>query len=830
MTTVEALGLAGQNGHARRFLAPAIWLSGRLSFSRKYLLVGIVVLLALTALSVPLLDQNLNASRLAATEREGLRQFVTQAELLDGLVALRGQTVDGHPAHASAQLVANLALAAERARQAGLVESANRLEQSWKTVSGMEPSEDVQRRFGAWTAAINSVLALAKDSARTFRLNVDQHLDATFDMLTIRLPLVLDTLGKQRDALTLKTDQLSSYALAAQVALTESVPVLKGGIGQLVAGRPASSDLQPAQDRLLEGIQRQQDAADDVLADPSAITRLTDLASSNIVLAKRLLDESVTAADRVLEDRVRQYHRTVWIIASLLVGALSAIAYLFAGMYLSTIRSLKSLSMGTDAFCGGRLETRIRIDTRDELVLVARNFNTMADEVDHLLNVIREQNESRQRQLETLVEARTAELAEKNEQLRAAGERVREELDIARKLQLAILPHDFPDEGAWSLHACMFPALELGGDFYDCFPLPGGRYGVLVADVSGKGVGAAFFMAVSRTVFLDSTAEGRSPSAVLARSNDLLCERNPMELFVTALYGIYDPGDGRFNYANAGHPPPLLRRASGAVEALPGHCDIALGIAPAMQYTEEAIQLAPGETLLLYTDGVTEAFSRSGDAYGEDRLRAWFTRARPGQSTAAELVAGLVKDVEVFVDGAHASDDLTCLLLCRKQGGTPLETPAIELGQKKLLLEYHLPSRVEEIPTLAAAVEGALPERADLAFTANLCLDELITNIIQHGLKGEPDRFIHVRMNISDEWLEIILKDDAPPFDPFVEAPAPDLDLDVDDRPIGGLGVHLVKTMMDDVRAYYDGSGNLIVLLKTLKQYAAGSAPPVDHP
>ncbi|MBX9937065.1 MAG: ATP-binding protein [Burkholderiaceae bacterium] len=141
-----------------------------------------------------------------------------------------------------------------------------------------------------------------------------------------------------------------------------------------------------------------------------------------------------------------------------------------------------------------------------------------------------------------------------------------------------------------------------------------------------------------------------------------------------------------------------------------------------------------------------------------------------------------------------------------------------ESHHKTLLLDYQLPAHLEELEKLAAAVETALPERPDLAFSANLCLDELITNTILHGLQGAQNRLIRVRINISAQWLEIIIKDDAPQFDPFVQAPAPDLDLDLDDRQVGGLGVHLVKTLMDDARTYYDGSGNLIVLLKTLRK------------
>ncbi|WP_349744431.1 ATP-binding protein [Roseateles cavernae] len=142
----------------------------------------------------------------------------------------------------------------------------------------------------------------------------------------------------------------------------------------------------------------------------------------------------------------------------------------------------------------------------------------------------------------------------------------------------------------------------------------------------------------------------------------------------------------------------------------------------------------------------------------------------------------------------------------------------LQLKNKTLLLAYRLVSRLDAIAPLAAAVDKALPDRPDLALTVNLCLEELITNIIEHGLMGASDRQILIRLSRSEDWLEVLLKDDAPPFDPFVQAPAPELDADVDARAIGGLGVHLVKTLMDDVRAFYDGSGNLIMLFKTLKR------------
>ena len=347
-----------------------------------------------------------------------------------------------------------------------------------------------------------------------------------------------------------------------------------------------------------------------------------------------------------------------------------------------------------------------------------------------------------------------------------------------------------------------------------------------VEDVSGKGAAAALYIVQSRTVLLDLATTGLAPGQVLAQANDLLCQRNPLDLFVTVCYAVYDPSDGSIAYASAGHPAPLLRTAAGQVQILPCPCDLALAVMPEAAYGDCFAGLGPGDALLLYTDGITEAMTADHAAYGDARLQQWFSRAAPGHP--GDQVADLVRDVHRFVGGADASDDLTCLILARKPGGMAMRSdPPVELRNKMLLLDHEMPSRLDAIAPLAEAVEAVLPERPDLAFSANLCLEELITNTIHHGLKGREDGRIRVRISISDDWLEIVLKDDAPRYDPFVASPVPDLDLDLDERPVGGLGVHLVRQLMDDARAYYDGSGNLIVLLKTLRP-AADPAPTAD--
>jgi serine phosphatase RsbU (regulator of sigma subunit)/anti-sigma regulatory factor (Ser/Thr protein kinase) len=809
-------------GVRARFFGPTVWLSGRLNFSRKYMLIGLLVMAALAALSTPLLDQTHRQIRATAVERVGIERLADQTKVLTDLVGWRSALLGDGRGIDERALAAAVSATARTARTDGLKDDAERLERAWRAAGGdlAEP----RTRFAAATGVINAVLTLIRDDARVYRLNVDPDLDAALDMLSNRLPLVLDTLGKQRDALSISGADITSYALGAQVVLTESAPALRAGVAQLTVSGTDSADLTLRLNRLLADIVRQQDAADRSLDARGALGALGQIARGNGASAKDLLHRAQTEVDLRLTRRIDQLVRAQWIIVALLIGALGAISYLFAGIYISTLRSLKSLSQGTEAFCSGRLDARIQIDTQDELVLVARNFNSVATEFERLLGVIKRQNESREAELETQVRLRTAELGERNHQLRKAAQRVAEELDLARNMQKAILPQTFPDEAGWAVSAAMHPARELGGDFYDCFALPGGRYGVLVADVSGKGVGAAFFMAVARTVLLDLALSDLPPEEVLAKGNDLICDRNPMELFVTACYAVFDPLSGALAYASAGHHAPLVRRTDGRAERLPCANDVALGVMPGLSYCLASATLHPREALLLYTDGVTEAFNGASEAYGDDRLTAWMEAAAP-DAAAGDLVTSLVADVAAFVDVEEASDDLTCLVLCRKSGEAmpphpldpPIDRPPPTLGEKVEILHHRLASKVEEIAVLAEAVDIALPDRPDLAFTANLCLEELIANIILHGLDGDPGHEIEVFMNRSADWLEIILKDDAPKFDPFAEAPEPDLDLDLDDRPIGGLGVHMVKTMMDAAHAYYDGKGNLIVLLKTLQ-------------
>jgi sigma-B regulation protein RsbU (phosphoserine phosphatase) len=259
----------------------------------------------------------------------------------------------------------------------------------------------------------------------------------------------------------------------------------------------------------------------------------------------------------------------------------------------------------------------------------------------------------------------TQQLQDANKQLQEANSKMERELALAGEVQASFLSHKLPDIPGWQLAVTLEPSRETCGDFYDVYLLPDGRLGFLVADVVDKGAGAALFMALSWTLIRTYAAEyPTQPELVLSAVHRRILEDTETNMFVSVFYGILDPVTGAVSYCNAGHPPPYLLSAQGgsAVQTL-RRTGMVLGVAEDAAWEQEVVQLAPGDALVLYTDGVTEARNERDTFFKEDRLLECVQAVR-GRS-AREIQNAILADVREFVGDAPQSDDIALMVVAR---------------------------------------------------------------------------------------------------------------------------------------------------------------------
>jgi sigma-B regulation protein RsbU (phosphoserine phosphatase) len=236
------------------------------------------------------------------------------------------------------------------------------------------------------------------------------------------------------------------------------------------------------------------------------------------------------------------------------------------------------------------------------------------------------------------------------------------ELELARSIQESLVPRVFPQHDRLSVYGSMIPAAQVGGDLFDCFLLDANRLAFTIGDVSGKGIAAALFMAVSRTVLRVAAGKGLSPRECLLEAHQFLHgERRVTSIYITCFYGILDLETGRLEYSRAGHNPPYLVRARDReVQTLDAAGGLPLGMLKAVKYDTATVQLDAGDTLLLFTDGITEAMNPRQELYGEERL-VQLLGERASALAVDELVRQVTEEAAAFADGAPASDDMTVL-------------------------------------------------------------------------------------------------------------------------------------------------------------------------
>jgi phosphoserine phosphatase RsbU/P len=239
---------------------------------------------------------------------------------------------------------------------------------------------------------------------------------------------------------------------------------------------------------------------------------------------------------------------------------------------------------------------------------------------------------------------------------------IQRELSIATEIQTSILPKifpAFPDRKEFDIYAKMIPAREVGGDLYDFFTIDKSRIGCLIGDVSGKGIPAAMFMAVSKTLLKATALKGIPPDSCLETVNNILVDESMPSMFVTVFYGILDTRNGSFEYCNGGHNPPYIVSKDGSVKMVENRGGVFLGALKNLEYASNVVMLQPGDTLFMYTDGITEAMNKNEDMYGEPRTEE--SMKSHHAETLNEMVENAIKDVQIFTEGHEQSDDMTCL-------------------------------------------------------------------------------------------------------------------------------------------------------------------------
>ena len=382
--------------------------------------------------------------------------------------------------------------------------------------------------------------------------------------------------------------------------------------------------------------------------------------------------------------------------------------------------------------------------------------------------------------------------------------RIDSELRIAQDIQMSMIPKVLQadtEQVDIDMSGIVVPAKEVGGDLYDYYVRDGYLF-FCIGDVSGKGVPAALVMSVTRSLFRSISAHEKSPLRIVSTMNESLADMNENDMFVTFFLGVLDLSDGHLHYCNAGHNAPvrLGNGSGGFLEVVP---NLPLGVMHGMEYEEQETTFSCGEGLFLYTDGLTEAENVRHQLFGTEKMLE--TALAADGKPAGELVDAMKDAVKSHIQGCEPSDDLTMLAV-------RYTNPSLsDAWERRVTLR-----EVSEIPRLQRFMQ-AVSEHADLdhalSLNLNLALEEAVSNVLLYAYPGEAEKKVDLKALVWEDRIDFTVSDSGIPFDPTA-IPAPDLSVDLKDRPIGGLGIFLVKRIMDDVSYRREDGKNILTMTK----------------
>lgn len=615
----------------------------------------------------------------------------------------------------------------------------------------------VHRNYVAYAKASAAVAADLLDGVDMHRLGVDESYAGYYRKVLQELCLTNDLEylyiyipDTEQDTITFVMVLYGENSQAS--AMTERVP------GTVVQYALSESERQAWSGGEAEGVEETDNKYGHVLTAYSAIyDRQGDVAA---------LAGADVSMDEALQIFFKRYRIMLGAVAVSFLFVLGTLALI---LKTGVLKPAKTISCRLKNFAADRESgfEKMEIKGSDEFAQMAEAFNYMAEEIDRYIKNINELTEEKHRQ-----EA---------------------EISIAKNIQRGFLPEGSYRKQGIRLAAVMVPAKYVGGDFYDYFPLSEETVCTVIADVSGKGISAALFMARAITVVRQYAKLGYSPSDILFHTNNALAANNPEQMFLTAFVGVYDSGAHTFTYANGGHNYPYL--ISDTVKELDGAEGMTVGLFEDEEYGEREIRLKEGDTVFLYTDGVNEAVSGKGEFFGTGRLAEILKKGNGEQ--CVETVLGAVRD---FAQDTQQSDDITMLAFSVSPDSHIRVEAALEnLGAVQgLILENRLiPDRLKKKLCLAA--------------------EEIFVNICSYAY-GEGKGNVEVSVEVSDE-IKMQFCDGGKPFNPLENTV--DIDMYDIDTQIGGLGRRIAFDFTDKAAYEYRDHKNILTIVKYIKEEEA---------
>lgn len=494
-------------------------------------------------------------------------------------------------------------------------------------------------------------------------------------------------------------------------------------------------------------------------------------------LTESLTDTITDMSDNAKAEMASGIKAVIFFMFVFMIGllALSVVASLRLSSRI--VKPIIKLTEKVQGISGDNLNFHWKYHTGDEIQVLAESFGNLVD---------------RSRQY---IEDITAVTVEK--------ERIGAELNVATQIQADMLPSIFPpypDKKEFDLYASMNPAKEVGGDFYDFFLIDDDHLCMVMADVSGKGVPAALFMVIAKTLLKNQAQQGGTPAEILAAVNDQLCEGNKAEMFVTVWLGILEIPTGVITAANGGHEYPAVRKADGNYELFRDKHGLVLGGMEGIRYKDYTLKLERGDCLFLYTDGVPEATSRDKELFGTERMLEALNMYRNDQPD--EILKGVRREIDKFIQDAPQFDDITMLDL-------------VYHGTDELFAEITVDADTAKLADVTAFLDEHLEEygigmKEQMQF--EMAVEELFTNVASYAYA--PDKgSCTIGIRKKEDTVEIRMIDSGAPFDPTKE-PKPDTSLSAEDRKIGGLGIYMVRRTMDEFHYERADDKNIVTMAK----------------